>query len=54
VVSIYDESGRKVYTASYPDLSNGIDIAKLPKGNYIIRILDEATGNVEAQKFVKR
>jgi len=53
-VSIYDETGRKVYEASNPNLINGINISKLAKGNYIIKILDGATGNVSSKKFVKR
>ena len=53
-VSIYDEIGRKVYEASNPNLTNGINISKLAKGNYIIKILDGATGNVSSKKFVKR
>jgi hypothetical protein len=52
-IAIYDASGRKVYYISHPDLTIGIDVSKLSKGNYIIKAMEQSTGNVVSKKFVK-
>ena len=52
-VWIYDEAGRLVYTVAQPDLSVGISTAKLPKGTYMIKLMDSYTKQYITKKFVK-
>ena len=50
---IYDETGRLVYTLTQPNLTTGIPTSKLPKGTYLIRLMDGYTKQYVTRKFVK-
>ena len=50
---IYDETGRLVYTSAQPNLSAGISTSKLPKGTYLIKIMDGYTKQYITKKFLK-
>jgi hypothetical protein len=50
---IYDETGRLVYTSAQPNLSAGISTSKLPKGTYLIKLMDGNTKQYLTKKFVK-
>ncbi len=52
-VWIYDEAGKLVYTVTQPDLSVGISTAKLPRGTYLIKLMDSYTKQYLTKKFVK-
>ena len=50
---IYDETGRLVFTLTQPSLTTGIPTSKLPKGTYLIRLMDGYTKQYVTRKFVK-
>ena len=50
---MYDETGRLVYTSVQPNLSTGVPTSKLPKGTYLIKIMDGNTKKYVTKKFVK-
>jgi hypothetical protein len=50
---IYDETGRLVYTSAQPNLLAGVSITKLPKGTYLIKLMDGNTKQYLTKKFVK-
>jgi hypothetical protein len=55
-VWIVDAVGRTVMTLLHPDLStltNGIDVSKLPKGAYVIKVQDEMSKIAISKKFIK-
>ena len=50
---IYDEAGRLVYSVLQPNLTSGISTSKLPKGTYLIKLMDSYTKQYVTRKFVK-
>jgi hypothetical protein len=52
-VWIYDEAGKLVFTLPQPSFTNGIDISKIPMGNYSIKIMDQSSNIYLTKKFVK-
>ncbi len=50
---IYDVVGKLVYQAVQPDVKKGVDISRLPKGSYIIKIKEEKSNQVFTMEFVK-
>jgi hypothetical protein len=50
---IYDAIGRTVKMLPQPVLNNGIDISELPKGVYMIKVMNESNKQVLTKKFVK-
>ena len=52
-ITVYDLSGKQMYTGrSFKDQID-IDVAEFSSGFYVIRVLDEETGKVQTGKFVK-
>ena len=52
-VWIYDAIGRTVTMLPQPDLSRGIDISRLPKGVYMLKVMNASNKQVITKKFVK-
>jgi len=52
-VWIYDALGRTVIMLPQPDLSRGIDISKLSKGVYMLKVMNASNKQVITKKFVK-
>ena len=50
---IYDAGGRAMYMLPMPQLTNGINISALAKGNYFIKIMDNDNKETVTRKFVK-
>jgi hypothetical protein len=50
---IYDETGRLVYSSTQTNLTAGIPTSKLPKGTYLLKIMDGNTKLYVTKKFVK-
>jgi FtsP/CotA-like multicopper oxidase with cupredoxin domain/arylsulfatase A-like enzyme len=52
-VWIYDALGRTVLMLPQPDLSRGIDISRLAKGVYMLKVMNASNKQVITKKFVK-
>jgi len=50
---ICDAVGRTMMMLPQPEISNGINVAALPKGIYFIKIMDEANKKIITKKFIK-
>ena len=53
---VYDELGRTVYMWPVPSALTGAGmmISSLPKGTYVLKIMDEANKDVVSKKFIKK
>jgi len=55
---IYDETGRKLISKSTSDLTSGsvidINVAPLPNGTYIIKVMDKLSQVIITKRFLKR
>jgi ribosomal protein L2 len=53
---VYDEVGRTVYMwpAASALTGAGMNISALPKGTYVLKIMDEANKEVVSKKFIKK
>jgi len=52
-VWIYDAIGRNVLMIPRPSPSNGINVSALPKGTYMIKVMEETNKKTLTKKFVK-
>lgn len=53
-ITITTTTGRTVMMLPQPDLANGIDIAHLAPGNYVLQLTDKQTKSITTQQFVKQ
>lgn len=53
-ITITTMQGRTVMMLPRPQLQDGIDIAKLPAGTYMVQVTDMQTKTVTTQRFVKQ
>lgn len=52
-VKILDMMGRTMYMLPKPNISNGIDVSRLPIGPYIVEVTDQASKNTFTLRFIK-
>jgi len=52
-IGICDAVGRTIMMLPQPEISNGINVAALTKGIYLIKIMDEANKKIITKKFIK-
>ncbi len=51
--TILNLAGRTLMMLPQPEIHKGIDISMLPKGMYVIQLMDKNTKSVYSQKFIK-
>lgn len=52
-VTILNLGGRALMMLPQPEVQKGIDISILPKGMYVIQVMDKNTKSIFSQKFIK-
>ena len=52
-VTIIDQQGRVILTQTQQYQDVNIDISKIPKGAYFVKVLDVKTGEQYVNKFIK-
>ncbi len=52
-VTILNISGRTLMMLPQPETEKGIDVSFLPKGTYVIQVMDNNTKSIFSQKFIK-
>ncbi len=52
-VVIFDAMGRNVMTLQQPDISNGINVERLSKGIYLLKLTETGTLKTTTYKFMK-
>ncbi len=53
-IRIFDQLGRTMYMLPKPNLTNGIDVSKLPSGNYLLELTDQQTKSIHKLRFIKK
>ena len=52
-ITILNITGRTLMMLPQPEAEKGIDISHLPKGTYVIQVMDNNTKSIFSQKFIK-
>lgn len=52
-ITILNLNGRTLMMLPQPETQKGIDISTLPKGMYVIQLMDKNTKSIYSQKFIK-
>jgi bilirubin oxidase len=52
-ITIFNLNGKALMMLPQPEIQKGIDISTLPKGTYILQLMDKETKSISTQKFIK-
>lgn len=52
-ITIFNLNGKALIMLPQPEIQKGIDISSLPKGTYLLQLMDKETKSISTQKFIK-